>query len=101
MGGKTSTCIGTIDLQICNSSFNPLRVTAFVLPVLTQTIPMQNVDNSLFDDHRAFVYADPDFQTPGRIDLILGADVFKEIFLEKNQTFKRFSVYVKQFLVEL
>ena len=64
-----------------------MRVTAFVLPVLTQTIPKQHVDNSLFDDHCDFVHADPDFQTPGRIDLILGADVFEEIFLEKSQTF--------------
>ena len=61
-----------------------MRVLAFVLPKLTQNIPMQNVDISLFDDHRTFVYADPLFQTPGRIDSILGEDVFEEIFLEKK-----------------
>ena len=84
LGGKTSTCSGTIDIQIHNSSVNPLRVTAFVLPKLTQNIPMQNIDISLFDNHCNFVYADPQFQTPGRIDLILGADVFEEVFLERK-----------------
>ena len=45
---------------------------------------MQNIDISLFDNHCNFVYADPQFQTPGRIDLILGANVFEEIFLERK-----------------
>ena len=49
LGGKTSTCTGIIDLQIPNSFVNPLRVTAFVLPKLTQIIPMQIVDIGLFD----------------------------------------------------
>ena len=84
MGGKTSICTGTLDLQINNTSVNPLRVTAFVLPTLTQNVPMQNVDISSFDNYRKFVYADPEFETPGRIDLIIGADVFEEIFLERK-----------------
>ena len=61
-----------------------MRVTAFVLPKLTESIPMQNVDISLFEDHRNFVYTDLHFQSPGRIDFILGADVFEEIFLRRK-----------------
>ena len=45
---------------------------------------MQNVDISLFDSYRKFVYADPQFETPGRLDLILGANVFEKIFLGRK-----------------
>ena len=45
---------------------------------------MQNVDISFFDNYPKFVYADPQFETPGGIDLILGTDVFEEIFLERK-----------------
>ena len=48
---------------------------------------MQNVDVSLFDNHRSIVYVDPHFQKPGRIDLVLEADVFDKIFLEKKPNF--------------
>ena len=50
---------------------------------------MQNIDISFFDNNCNFVYADPQFQTPGRIDLILGADVFEEIFLERKVEFSK------------
>ena len=80
LGGKSSTCTGTRDLQIHNSFVNPLRLTAFVLLKLTQNILMQNVDTRLFDNYRKLVYADPQFETPRRIDS------------EKIQTFERFSV---------
>ena len=80
LGGKSSTCTGFIDIQILNSFANPLRVIAFVLLKFIQNIPMQNVDIRLFDNYRKFAYADPQFETPRRIDS------------EKIQTFERFSV---------
>ena len=45
---------------------------------------MQNIDISVFDNHRNFVNADPHSQTTGRLDLIHGADVYEEAFLKKK-----------------
>ena len=84
---KTGTCTGTIDLQIHYSFVS--RVTAFVGSILTQNIPKQNVDISFFDSLCNFVYADPHFQTSDRIDLIVGADVFEDIFPQKEINFQR------------
>ena len=86
LGGKTSVCTGTLNLTIWTSSSNTLNVKVFVLPKLTQNIPSQKVDLDLFEEHQNISYADPQFSKPGRIDMILGADVFEEIFLEKKIT---------------
>ena len=91
LGGKTSACTGTIDFPIQISFVNTLGVTAFVLSKLTQTIPVQNVNITSFDNHCNFVYADPHFQTRGRISFFW-ADAEEEIFPEKLEFSKKFGV---------
>ena len=83
-GGKTFVCTATLNLEIKSSSSNTLNVKVFVSPKLTQNTPSQNVDLNLFEEHQNVTNADPQFFHRGRLDMILCADVFEEIFVEKE-----------------
>lgn len=58
-----------------------LQIHAYILPKLTGNIPSEPIiqNKSHFND---FILADPNYDTPGAIDLILGADAFSNIILK-------------------
>lgn len=56
-------------------------INALVLPKLTQILP-ENPQNIQAQQWNEILLADPDFGTPGPIDIILGADVFPSIILD-------------------
>ena len=76
-------------VEIGTSSSNTLNLKVFVLLKLTQIFPSRKVDHNLFEKHQVVNYADPQFSKSGRIDMILGVDVFQEIFLEKKITLSK------------
>nr|XP_041631965.1 uncharacterized protein LOC121502439 [Drosophila kikkawai]XP_041631966.1 uncharacterized protein LOC121502439 [Drosophila kikkawai] len=83
-GVSTSkTCISRhrVKLQIKTQKRdkNNLTVDAIILPKLMKALPGQmiNVDTAKWDKYRL---ADPEFNKPGRVDLIIGADLYAHIF---------------------
>ena len=57
-------------------------ITAVVVPRVTCDLPLQPVYNSSNWSHISNLsLADPDFGTPGRIDLLLGADIYADVLL--------------------
>ena len=62
-----------------------INVTAYILPTLTQFIPSSEF--SIQTNHlRSIKLADPNFNKPGRIEMILGSDVFEEVVLDGKFT---------------
>lgn len=77
IGSKSagSTC-GSVSLQI-QSRIDPavrVDVAAYILPRLTGLLPATRLRTSSWP-HTQGLLADPNFATPGRIDIILGADI--------------------------
>nr|XP_029710301.1 uncharacterized protein LOC109422104 [Aedes albopictus] len=81
LGQQTAgTTRGLVKLVIANRFENAivLQTSAFVMGRLTSTLPTQHcrVHPSLLDNQLQENLADPAYQTPGPIDIILGSDVF-------------------------
>ncbi|XP_055850540.1 uncharacterized protein LOC129915103 [Episyrphus balteatus] len=80
----TGTSKSKVDLTIYSMT-NPLfslEIQAFVLSQLTTLVPTQEVDSSDWIHLDNLSLADPWFSIPGKIDLLLGADVYASIILE-------------------
>ncbi|XP_052858322.1 uncharacterized protein LOC128266097 [Drosophila gunungcola] len=62
----------------CNASQKILKVEALVLPKLMRALPAHkvNVDKTKWEKYNL---DDPDFNKPGRVDLIIGADLYTDI----------------------
>lgn len=61
-------------------------VTAIVVPRVTCDLPLQPVYNHSNWDHLSDItLADPDFATPGKIDLLLGADIYSDVRLHSRR----------------
>ncbi|XP_065088562.1 uncharacterized protein LOC135710040 [Ochlerotatus camptorhynchus] len=78
---SSETTRGVVDLEIssrfcCNSVVN---VKAYVLSKFPRIVPNQRLDPERLKCLETLQLADPHFDKPGRIDIILGADVFLAI----------------------
>ena len=68
--------ISTFEISSLYSSQVKYSITAIVVPRVTCDLPLQPVCNSSRWNHLLNLsLADPDFGIPGRIDLLLGADI--------------------------
>ena len=83
IGGSASQSVpkGMVSFDVarrdCGSS--PISVQAVVLSKVTADLPLQRVPAKRSWKHlNKLQLADPDFGTPGRIDILLGADVFSQ-----------------------
>ena len=57
-------------------------MTATVVPRVTCDLPLQPVYNGSNWNHISNLsLTDPDFGTPGRIDLLFGADIYADVLL--------------------
>ena len=69
------------------SSEKCLDVAAIVTQCVTCDLPLHPVSSHVRWDHLSGIsLADPDFASPGRIDLLLGVDVFVEVLLPGKRT---------------
>lgn len=59
---------------------------AYVLPKITSYQPM-DINETVFSNLKPFVLADPQFSKPGKIDLLLGGDVYGDIVLPSEKKF--------------
>lgn len=55
------------------------EVDAFILPKLTSTFPSIKPSITEWPHITGLQLADPQFMTPGSIDLLLGADIYGQI----------------------
>ena len=63
------------------------RVEAYVLKKVTKDLPLHPIPLALKWDHLSDLeLADPEFRTPARIDLLLGAEVFTSIVCDGRRT---------------
>jgi len=61
------------------NSNSEITISAHILPKLTSSIPSFNVRNNDWPHLKGLTFADPNFSSPGPIDIILGADVYSQI----------------------
>lgn len=80
-GNKTVISNSSVVVDICsrvNSNYS-VRVNAYVLKSITSLLPVVTATRvewvKLSDD----VLADPEYHTPSKIDILLGADIFSQI----------------------
>ncbi|XP_022835494.1 uncharacterized protein LOC111362949 [Spodoptera litura] len=77
--GTTSTAVVEIKLQSrINPSFQ-IRVNAYVLKSVTSLLPSAKVARVEWVDLNEFELADPEYFTPNKIDVLLGAEVYSEV----------------------
>ena len=64
----------------------PMEVEAIVLPKVTSDLPLHSVP---YDSNRrhlsGILLADPNFGTPGSVDVLLGVDVFVSVLLHSRR----------------
>ncbi|XP_062700456.1 uncharacterized protein LOC134284909 [Aedes albopictus] len=89
----TSTCVKRLGLRRSNASLEvtgvsgeetKLTTSAYVLGKLTATLPCQRFDVANMPYLEHLQLADPHFNQPGSVDVILGSDVFLSV-LEAGQ----------------
>lgn len=73
-------------VSLCvKSRHNPnksIRVNAYVLRTLTTLLPTSNVRYPCWLELQELELADPGFTTPGKIDILLGAEVYGDLLLD-------------------
>ncbi|XP_036140647.1 uncharacterized protein LOC118644911 [Monomorium pharaonis] len=58
------------------------HISAYILPQLTTSLPSAKVQSHSESHLNGLTLADPDYTSPGKIDIILGADVYPQIIEE-------------------
>lgn len=85
IAGSVEAASGTVQMQISARYPTSFRanVNAIILKKLTSLLPGSSFNKSLVnrDELADLIMADPDFNKQGRIDMILGADVYTELIL--------------------
>lgn len=71
---------GVVTLRLQSRHDPSIEFSAFILPKVTGRIPSRQVTAS-WNHVRGLQLADPEFATPGPIDIILGADVYDSLLL--------------------
>lgn len=79
--GTSTSCV-SFNMQSHHDSNFELMVTAHVMPSITQLLPSQHLPQRNWTHLRRIKLADPEFAVPGKIDILLGADVFCEIIMK-------------------
>lgn len=83
--GEGQTRIKHMVSLYVESSHNPevsVRVNAYVLRSLTTLLPTANLSSPDWPDIKHLKLADSKYTTPGRVDVLLGAEVYSEILLD-------------------
>ncbi|XP_055604027.1 uncharacterized protein LOC129752265 [Uranotaenia lowii] len=82
--GQSNTCSIQSVLASIRSRYSNFRskLKFNVLPKVTSDLPGKKIDIGSWNIPAGLNIADPNFQNPGSIDLILGAEVFYDLLLE-------------------
>ena len=78
--------VTTFDISAVRSSSKKIGVTAVIVPRVTCDLPLLPIPFNLKWNHLSNLHlADPTFNQPGRIDILLGVDVFVNALLHGRQ----------------
>ena len=88
-GQVTVTTLGASSTEktkgILSTKLNDtVPVNLHVIPRITNQVPTSKVDISQMRQIRNLKLADPTFNTPGKIDVLLGADVLEDVMMESK-----------------
>ena len=89
VGGTSTPMRGSVWFQVSGmeDDAEKIGVELYVLKKVTNDLPLHPIPLALKWDHLFDLeLADPEFRTPARIDLILGADVFASILRDGSRT---------------
>ena len=79
--------IATVEVSPIHSSESHLSITAVVVPRVTCDLPLNPVSfKSSWIHLNDIMLADPDFGCPGRIDLLLGVDIYTDTLLHGRRS---------------
>ncbi|XP_037961465.2 uncharacterized protein LOC119690459 [Plutella xylostella] len=70
-----------VSLSVLSESKMPIPVDAYVLKTISSTLPAKKVDIN-WPELKSLKLADPTCHVPGKIDILLGADIFSSIIEE-------------------
>ena len=79
------------DISPLHTKSDKINVSAVIIPRVTSDLPQQPVHHKSTWSHlHKLNLADPDFGRPGRIDILLGVDVYANIMLQgRRVTWRR------------
>ena len=86
ISAKSAVIVG---LQIVTPRQEEIATTAVVLNEVTKALPSYQVHDKSLDAVKDLKWADPEFKTPGEIDVILGSDIYEQIVEEKRAITKK------------
>ena len=89
VGGTSTPTRGSVWFQVSGveDGAEKIGVEAYVLKKVTRDLPLHPIPIALKWDHLSNLeLADPEFRTPARIDLLLGAEVFASILRDGRRT---------------
>ena len=79
---NSSQPIASLQISSLHRPDAKFNVTAVVVPCVTSDLPLQPIPSDHKWNHLSNIQlADPNFGQPGRIDLLLGVDIFAEVLL--------------------
>lgn len=78
---QKSTSSVEFSIKSCQESHRSHHVTALIFPVITRHLPQQVFPSHTWNHLKHLPLADPTFAQPGKVDLLLGAKIYKHIIL--------------------
>lgn len=77
---------GAVNVNIMDRFNSAFRLNnALVIDVITEKFPVQHIDNKNWHGVSKLLLADPEPQVPGKIDVLLGVDVWGQIVKPKHR----------------
>ncbi|XP_063923045.1 uncharacterized protein LOC135137352 [Zophobas morio] len=72
----------TFSIRPTDKTFPEIQVDAYILPKICDPLPSTHISSQHWSHIKSNLpLADPEFASPGHIDMLLGADVFSSLFL--------------------
>ncbi|KAJ8730047.1 hypothetical protein PYW07_017085 [Mythimna separata] len=72
----------TLNVKSCHNPNALVQVEAYVLRSLTTLLPTTSLGIPDWETLKVLELADPEFATPGKIDILLGAEVYSDVLLD-------------------
>jgi hypothetical protein len=84
LGAQKSQRVNGYAKLVISCAGELIEVDALIMPTLTQILPNVMIDTSAFTFLHDIILADPKFDVPAPIDILLGADVYFELMTPGN-----------------
>ena len=86
LGGTVQDNKGRVDLLISSRNrSSTVSISASVLTKMTDNLPSRFIDTSQWETVKELELADPDFNKPSSIDLLIGASHYEDIMIGNNR----------------